>query len=897
MPSISIIIPTRNEGGNINPLLTSINQAMVGIQGETEIIFVDDGSTDRTRQEIQNYNGPLKVRLICRDDVSGLASAVCAGAQAAQGELLVVMDADLSHPPESIPELLAPLQAGSHDMVIGSRYIRGGSIPGWPLARKLASRLATLPARLFTEVHDPLAGFFAVRKEVFLSINKQVSGFKIGLEILASTGNWLRVTEIPITFVDRKNGSSKMNAAIIFDYLRQLMALGGLPLDFVRKKEVALLTGTVVTLDLLFFHLLETSGFQLDAVHIFSFLLACNLGYFITAATTQRPLSYLQPSALLSYQFILLLVLFLRGGIMTATLAAFPDTPWLLALAAAFSSMLASVGGYLFVSKRRHKTDSPGNWRLTCLLIISYTVLLRTLYLGGYELIQEEAYYWNYSQHMAMGYLDHPPMVALLIWFGTHLFGNSEVGVRCGAFLCWFVTAWFSYQLTLSVSDKKAALNALVLIASLPLFFGTALVITPDAPLIACWAGTLFFLHRALIDENQKSWLGVGIFLGLGLVSKYTIVLLGPAIILFMLIDPRSRRWFFKPQPYLAAILAVLIFSPVILWNYQHGWASFLFQSQHRIAGVFRFSTPTLLATILLLLTPTGLFAAWTSIRAFRKSKPDSITRLTDGYPRHRLFALCMTLVPLSVFVFFSFSREVKLSWAGPLWLAFIPLMAASLPTQNAIGSLRPFVQRAWPATLLSLVLSYGLILHYFSLGIPGMPFTTQAFLFGGDDLALQVEQTVKSVEATRGTRPLVAGMDKYRIASGLAFYRNKADHSANPQHNNSVQETTGRQLFGMNALMYNFWLPPAEVTARDILVISERKEYLADNLFAGTSQQLGEIHNYFTTKHGKKVGSYYYRLLTQYTPAGLPLPTNPVSTASLRIPTPRATTASIETP
>lgn len=160
MPIFSIIIPTRNEGENITPLLESIHQAIAGTHGETEIIFVDDGSTDHTREEIRNYIGPLNISLICRDDVSGLASAVCAGAHAAQGELLVVMDADLSHPPKCIPELLAPLLAGSHDMVIGSRYIRGGATPEWPLVRKLASMLATPSGPAVYRGSRSVIGFF-----------------------------------------------------------------------------------------------------------------------------------------------------------------------------------------------------------------------------------------------------------------------------------------------------------------------------------------------------------------------------------------------------------------------------------------------------------------------------------------------------------------------------------------------------------------------------------------------------------------------------------------------------------------------------------------------------------------------------------------------------------------
>jgi len=129
MPNVSIIIPTRNEGANIKPLLERLSISLAETRHEAEIIFVDDGSTDTTREEIREYAGPLNVHLICRDDEIGLATAVCAGAKAARGDLLIVMDADLSHPPEAIPNLLQPLVQGSHDMVIGSRYIPGGSTP------------------------------------------------------------------------------------------------------------------------------------------------------------------------------------------------------------------------------------------------------------------------------------------------------------------------------------------------------------------------------------------------------------------------------------------------------------------------------------------------------------------------------------------------------------------------------------------------------------------------------------------------------------------------------------------------------------------------------------------------------------------------------------------------
>lgn len=135
------------------------------------------------------------------------------------------MDADLSHPAEKIPLLLAPVMQGTHDMVIGSRYAPGGAIPDWPLSRRMCSRLATLPALFFCTVKDPLAGFFAVKRQYIVDLPGSVPGFKIGLAILAEYGNLLRVEEIPIEFRDRDYGESKMGRGVVWDYIRQLITL------------------------------------------------------------------------------------------------------------------------------------------------------------------------------------------------------------------------------------------------------------------------------------------------------------------------------------------------------------------------------------------------------------------------------------------------------------------------------------------------------------------------------------------------------------------------------------------------------------------------------------------------------------------------------------------------
>jgi dolichol-phosphate mannosyltransferase len=137
---ISLVIPTLNELENIEPLLSRILRCE---PAPDEIIFVDDGSTDGTRERIRSFVASAPVRLIERDIPRlGLSGAVIAGARAAQGDLLVVMDADLSHPPERMAELLGPISVGVADMVIGSRYVRGASTPDWPFWRKILSRVA-----------------------------------------------------------------------------------------------------------------------------------------------------------------------------------------------------------------------------------------------------------------------------------------------------------------------------------------------------------------------------------------------------------------------------------------------------------------------------------------------------------------------------------------------------------------------------------------------------------------------------------------------------------------------------------------------------------------------------------------------------------------------------------
>src|ERR1700726_1705205 len=223
-PSISIIIPTRNEVENIAPLVSQIVAAAVPLH---EIVFVDADSADGTLDIIRSLVAIHPIRLIKQDPTApGLAAAITAGAAAGNGELLVGMDADLSHPPQRIKDLLPPLRAGKADLVIGSRYVPGGSTPGWPIWRRMLSRAGSGLAYPLTGVHDCMCGFFAIARSRLIELAAPAVGFKIAFEVIVRGGPTLRVIEIPIAFRDRARGRSKMSLGVALRFFwRWLIAL------------------------------------------------------------------------------------------------------------------------------------------------------------------------------------------------------------------------------------------------------------------------------------------------------------------------------------------------------------------------------------------------------------------------------------------------------------------------------------------------------------------------------------------------------------------------------------------------------------------------------------------------------------------------------------------------
>lgn len=222
--SVSIVVPTFREAENIPELLARLDAVRQRECLDLELILVDDDSQDESAERVADF-GADWVRLIVRRNERGLSSAVLHGCRQANNDVILVMDADLSHPPEKIPQMLQALRDGA-DFVIGSRYVPGGSTDAaWGFPRWLNSKAATLLARPFTSAADPMAGFFACRRDRFLATTDyNPIGYKIGLEFLVKCG-CRDVREVPIHFADRKHGQSKLNLGEQLRYIQHLRRL------------------------------------------------------------------------------------------------------------------------------------------------------------------------------------------------------------------------------------------------------------------------------------------------------------------------------------------------------------------------------------------------------------------------------------------------------------------------------------------------------------------------------------------------------------------------------------------------------------------------------------------------------------------------------------------------
>ena len=221
---VSIIIPTYNEAENIRAIVPKISEVFKAHGIDGKIIVVDDNSPDGTWKVAEELGSRYPVKSVRRQGERGLSSAVIKGFEYADGDIIGFMDADFSHSPDQIIDLLQAFTLSNADLAIGSRYMDAGKISKWPFLRRLNSWGATLLASPFTSIKDPMSGFFFFRRSVIEGVSLNPIGFKLGLEILAK-GKYTYSKEVPIVFQNRLHGESKLTGKVIVEYLKQLWQL------------------------------------------------------------------------------------------------------------------------------------------------------------------------------------------------------------------------------------------------------------------------------------------------------------------------------------------------------------------------------------------------------------------------------------------------------------------------------------------------------------------------------------------------------------------------------------------------------------------------------------------------------------------------------------------------
>jgi 4-amino-4-deoxy-L-arabinose transferase-like glycosyltransferase len=302
---------------------------------------------------------------------------------------------------------------------------------------------------------------------------------------------------------------------------------------------------------------------------------------------------------------------------------------------------------------------------LVAVLIIAAMTAMRIVYASALDLRTDEAYYWTWSKELPqLCFLDHPPLIAWFIKFGTAIFGDTNLGVRFAGILAMAVTQVLLADIVRLVTHNMRAIVLAVLLPEAALYYGLLMAkVAPDTAAIPFAVAMMWSLVRLTESGDARWWLAAGLFGGLALLSKFTVVMLLPAIAAFMLVPDWRRRWLLSPYPWAAALIAALVFSPVVIWNAQHDWASFKFQLVRataardvslRTAGEYLGMQFGLVGFVLLPVTLSALvLTAW---RGYRTREPVAILLSTA------------VLVPFLYFFWKSLTLRVGDTWPMFIW-------------------------------------------------------------------------------------------------------------------------------------------------------------------------------------------------------------------------------------
>ena len=317
-------------------------------------------------------------------------------------------------------------------------------------------------------------------------------------------------------------------------------------------------------------------------------------------------------------------------------------------------------------------------WRKWFWIAVCASLLVRLLIAAALPLSNDEAYHWLWTVHLSAGYYDHPGLFAYILWPFTALLGHdSEWVIRIPSLIAGTLTPIALFLLCKDMATKhghhhadseRRAAQAGMLGLALPIFAVMGMYHTGDASVVCVWAWAMLFAYRSLHAEKQRwhNWLLLGLCTGLGFQAKYLFFMFVPLLGAYILLMPALRHWALKPQPYIALIIGLLIFSPNVYWNMQNDWVTFEFNFAKRHDKVFELKhvIEFLCGTLLIGITP-GLFLYGISRYA---------TQLRPNNKQTIYFLACFSLIPIAYFLYRSFGQRVGFHWPAVSYVAFCVL-------------------------------------------------------------------------------------------------------------------------------------------------------------------------------------------------------------------------------
>lgn len=481
------------------------------------------------------------------------------------------------------------------------------------------------------------------------------------------------------------------------------------------------------------------------------------------------------------------------------------------------------------------------------IILIIVLIGIRTFFGSYLNLGDDEAYYWEWGQHLDWSYLDHPPMTAWMGRLFSSIFGNSEIGTRLGPILFSIIFLYLIYTLTYQLfRDYKFAFRAVLLFAVIPVFSAGSFMLLPDAPLSLFWLLAVSVFYRIIITGNGRHWVILGIVWGLGMLSKYNMVLLPICIGLFLIFSDKQRFWLKRFEMWFGFLLGILVFAPVILWNIYRGFPSLALHLVERNDGFSLSFEPFMifLTGQLAYLSPLVFIIALVAIVSIFK------VAIRDKDERS-LFLICMSVPYLLIFsIACSLSPTTKPHWPAMGYIVIfcsLPWLWGKKWHLNVwwkkIFSFRPVIVTAAVVTTVLLTQTLYPVIET----DPALDMTNE--LYGWPEAGEQIQREFNRLSKDAKT---VVFTQRYNVASQVAFYT--------PDHISAYSITSYNE-------QYDYWkrgtLDDLPIGSSGIYVANSRYKPLDVSKFSFESNEA--LPPIIVKRKGKIVRKIYLFLCTHY--------------------------------